>query len=103
MNAPWTTTTIAIPALPEDAEQKDKFAEALLRTPNDPFRAALVVFGNDTATALQASQLWPYDLRGLQRQADLLEEFGPDEFLPTKAVVARRIYEVGENGQRRKR
>jgi len=99
MNAPWAPFQApAVAPDPEaEKEQKDRFAEALLRTPTDPFRAALTVFGNDTATALRISNLWPYDLYVLQRQAELLEQFGPDEYLPTKQQVARRIYEVGEN------
>jgi hypothetical protein len=42
MNAPWITTAQTIPAVAEDEQElKDKFAEALLRTPNDPFARLL--------------------------------------------------------------
>lgn len=94
--APWASPT-PLPATREDEQDlKERFAEALLRSPTDPFRAALAIFGNDTVSALKASNSWPSDLVVLQRQADLLEEYGPDEYLPTKAHVARRIYEVGD-------
>lgn len=97
MNAPWVTLAPTLPAVREDEQElKAKFAEALLRTPTDPFRAAMALFGNDTVRALEVANSWPVDLAVLQRQADLLEQFGPDEYLPTKATVARRIYEVGE-------
>ena len=97
MNAPWLTHSP--PAAPDpkaEQDRKARFAEALLRNPNNAYAAACSVFGMDTATALRVSSEWPYDLFVLQRQAELLEQFGPDEYLPTKAVVARRIYETGE-------
>lgn len=94
----WQTYTPPAPAVsPEElARQKDKFADAYLRTPENSFAAACTVFGTDTATALKVSSEWPFDLYVLQRQAELLETFGPDEFLPTKQQVARRIFETGE-------
>lgn len=81
---------------PNEPELKARFAEALLRRPHDAFGAACAILGNDTMRALRVSQAWPLDLEVLAVQADLLEKFGPDEFLPTKQEVARRIYNVGE-------
>jgi hypothetical protein len=73
---------------------KDAFAAALLRQPNDPFRAALQIFGSDTRRALQVSQEWVCDLYVLSKQAELLEAMGEDAFLPNKAMTARRIWDL---------
>lgn len=75
---------------------KDAFANALLRTPHDPFAAALQLFGNDTMKALQVSKAWVSDIYVLAKQAELLEQYGEDEFLPSKAMLARRVFELAE-------
>lgn len=80
---------------------KDAFANALLRTA-DPWKAACIVFGNDTARALECSQSWPSDLYVLSRQAELLDTMGEDAFLPTKAMTLRRIWETAESSTDRK-
>lgn len=80
----------------DETALKDKFAELLLRTPNDAFNVAVQVFGSDTMRALQISQEWPLDFYVMQKQADLLAEQGDDAFLPSKAELARRIYTVGD-------
>lgn len=99
--APWATTFAPQAAAPvvigaDELALKHEFAEALLKLPNDPFRAACGVFGNDTVKALEVANRWPFDLVVLQRQAELLDKFGPEEFLPTKTDVARRIWNCGE-------
>lgn len=49
-------------ALTQISPTKAEFAAALLAQPDrDPFRAALDVFGADTAGALAASRDWPHD------------------------------------------
>jgi hypothetical protein len=97
MNAPWQVIAPAPDVTgPDELALKHKFAEALLRDPHEPYRAAVLVFGSDSRRALAASQNWVFDLDVLARQADLLETFGADKFLPEKAEVARRIYQVGE-------
>jgi hypothetical protein len=78
---------------------KDAFANALLRTPYDPFGAALSIFGNDTMKALQVSKEWTHDFYVLAKQAELLEQYGEDEFLPSKTVLARRIFELAETSR----
>ena len=75
---------------------KDKFAEALLRSPNDAFGVACQIFGSDTMRALEVSTSWPLDFYVLQKQADLIEAQGDEAFLPTKAELARRIFTVGD-------
>lgn len=96
--APWTTVAPALAPVsgPEELALKHKFAEALLREPHEPYRAGVLVFGNDTRRALEASQQWVFDLAVLEYQTELLEKLGPDAFLPAKAETARRIWSVGE-------
>jgi hypothetical protein len=89
----WQTTPTVQPT--ELEAQKARFAEALLRMPDNAFGAAITVFGSDTMRALEASQKWPIDLYVLQVQADLLADKGEDEYLPSKAELARRIWSVG--------
>jgi len=72
---------------------KDAFAAALLRTPTDPFFAACTLFEN-RIHAMEVAKTWPYDLYVLQRQADLIDQLGDEAFLPNKAELARRVYEV---------
>lgn len=76
---------------------KEMFAAALLRTPHDPFGAACLVFGMDSARALEASIKWIHDSFVLQRQAELLQEFGEATFMPSKLTLARRVYELAED------
>lgn len=80
-----------------DTILKDAFAAALLRSPDDPFAAALQVFGNDTRTAMFVAQEWVRDLYVLQKQAELLEAFGEDEFLPSKATLARDLFALARS------
>jgi len=46
--------------LTED-EQKQQYAKALLKYSDDPYKAALLVCGNDLARALSMSRDWPQD------------------------------------------
>lgn len=91
MNAPWRV----VEAVPENV-LKERFAEAFLKTPNDAFGAACRVFGADTIRALAAAQQWPLDTHVLQTQAALLDQWGEDHFLPSRAELARRVWQVGE-------
>lgn len=75
---------------------KDLFAIAFLREPSNPFGAAVKVFGLDTGRALYASTHWVDDSYVLARQAELLGMFGEDYFLPNKAALARRVYELAD-------
>lgn len=80
-----------------DFTLKDLFAVALLRTPDDPFKAACAVFGLDTGRALRASAEWVNDMYVLAKQAELLELHGEDFFMPTKLTLARRVFELAES------
>jgi len=68
----------------------------LLQFPNDPFGNALKLFGTNTVRALEVSQTWVHDFYVLSKQADLLAEFGEDYFLPSKAIAARRVFDLAE-------
>lgn len=75
---------------------KDLFALALLRQPDNPFQAAVKIFGTDTARALDISHRWPNDQYVLSKQAELLAEFGEEAFLPNKHDLARKLYELAD-------
>lgn len=45
----------------DEAALKTAFAAALLKTPTEPFTAALIVFGVDTGRALRAAHEWYKD------------------------------------------
>lgn len=88
--------------LPDDTILKDAFAAALLRQPNEPFRAALTVFGADNIKALECAQQWVSDTYVLSKQAELLEKLGEDSFLPNKAMLSRRVWEAAESATDKK-
>lgn len=81
----------------DETTLKQAFAAALLRSPNDPFRAALQVFGSDTGRALRASQQWVLDSEVVSCQVKLLEEYGEEQFLPDKLALARAVFELAQN------
>lgn len=78
---------------------KDLYAAALLRTPDDPYGAAIKLFGDNPIKAIEVSQKWPFDFYVLTKQSELLAELGEDEFLPGKAALARRVLDLGDNPQ----
>lgn len=80
-----------------EQELKSAFAAELLKTPNDPFKAALAVFGADTGRALRAAHEWPNDADVLAEKARLSGELGEMAFLPGKAELARSIWERAHN------
>lgn len=102
--APWAAphpVAASLQTLP-DAElraYKRAFAEALLRCPTEPFRAATAAFGMNTALAMQASQQWVFDPEIYRIQTELLREHGEDAYLPSKAVLIQRIMALADNEQ----
>ena len=73
---------------PEENEDelKQAFAMLLLKTPSDPFKAALSLFPNNTNRALWIAQNWPADILVLKSQREIIDEDdGELSFLPTKA------------------
>lgn len=74
-------------------EQKRQFAIELLRFPGEHLRAATAVFGDlhPIQGRMQIAELWRNDPFVVKLCADLLDEFGEDYFLPTRADTARLI------------
>ena len=77
----------------DDAEQKTAFAIELLKSPADPFRAALAVFASNTNRALWVANHWPNDGFVKEEMQRLKEESGELSFLPSKADLARSLWE----------
>lgn len=68
----------------EVSAYKRDFALALLRNPNDCFKAALEVF-SDTVSACKATSLWVFDEEVLKYKQEIVEREGEEAFLPSKA------------------
>lgn len=75
-----------------ELERKKRFAIELLKDPNDPFKAALRVFGQDTGMALRASSTWPTDVDVIKFTEEAVGELGDLHFLPSKADLAREAW-----------
>lgn len=83
--------------LPTDVnpiEAKALFAAALLRYPLDPFKAATMVYPKHMQACLWVMQEWPHDPYVQEIQGKLLDEHGPDAFLPTQQELAHELYNV---------
>lgn len=80
----------------DDPELKARFAELLLRWPGEAFKVACMIVGNDTQRAMDIAARWPLDMDVLELQAALIAEQGDEAFLPTKAELARRVFNVGD-------
>jgi len=78
-------------------EQKLKalFAHELLKTPDEPFQAALRIEPN-TGLALQMVHEWTKDAFVLEEKERLLSENGAKAFLPSKEDYARNVYKFAE-------
>jgi hypothetical protein len=77
----------------DDVELKRTFALELLRTPADPFRAALSVFESDVNRALRVAVEWPKDAAVKAEVARLRGGEGELALLPTKADLARSVWD----------
>lgn len=81
-------------AKPEDESgKKAAFAIELLKTPADPFRAALAVFATNTNKALRVANEWPADPFVIAEVRRLKDEEGELSFLPSKADLARSLWD----------
>lgn len=82
-----------------EARQKE-FAAHLLRMPDDPFKAALAVFGDaDPGRALYAAQNWVRHPIVLAHMETLKQEHGALYFLPDKATVCRKVWDIAETAK----
>lgn len=92
METKWISTPVA-----DESELKTAFAYELLRTPTEPFKAALAVFPDDTSKALKVANYWPTDSFVRVELDRLKDEQGELAFLPTKADLARLIWERAQS------
>ena len=83
---------VALPSEINPIEAKAAFAAASLRYPHDLFKAATLVYPKHMQACLFIMQEWPHDPFVQQRQAELLDELGPDAFLPTQQELAHELY-----------
>jgi len=83
----------------EDAK-KTAFAIELLKSPADPFRAALTVFSTNTNKALRVANEWPGDAFVIAEVKRIKEEEGELSFLPSKADLARSLWERAHRQER---
>lgn len=77
---------------------KSDFAANLLRTPDDPFKAAFATTA-DTGLALQIARNWMNDPHVKAEQEKLLRSVDAKQFLPTKEEQAKDIYAIATNAQ----
>jgi len=75
----------------EEQALKVEFARMLLKTPEEAFKIALLMFPNNNNRALRVAMEWPTDEVVKAAQTELLNESGEDAFLPTKAEFAREL------------
>lgn len=80
-----------------ELEEKKRFAIELLKSPNEPYKAATAVFGADTGKALVASSRWPRDPDVVQFMDEALSDLGDMHFLPSKADLARVAWELANS------
>ncbi len=79
-----------------DEQLKAEYAKLLLKI-TDPFKAALQLFPDNTSRALRVANEWPTDPEVVAAQAAFLDEDGELSFLPTKADLARNIWDRMQN------
>jgi hypothetical protein len=81
----------------EARELKLRFAEALLREPDNAFKAGIDVFGADTGRALFAATKWITDDVVIAERSRLLLAKGARSFLPSKEEYAREVWRQATN------
>lgn len=76
-------------------EAKRAFALELIKNPNNPFQAALVVFPNDTGWCLRVMKDWVADPVVKEEMKRLKAEANDDElaFLPGRGALARALWD----------
>ena len=78
----------------DEFDQKERFAFNWLKNPNNPWKVANALFGQDLQRASYVAQHWIVDALVLSFKADLLEKHGARYFLPTKEEYARDVYDM---------
>ena len=82
-----------------EADLKIRFADALLRDPNNAFAAAQSI-GIEQSRIMQIATTWPNDADVLKAQKELVEKHGAREFLPSREEAARLLWEKAQNAQK---
>lgn len=75
-----------------ESEEKAAYAALLLKE-RDPFKAALQLFPDNTNRALWVANHWPIDTEVKAEQVRLMGEDDGSSFLPSKAELARDIWQ----------
>jgi len=83
----------------DEADLKIRFADALLRDPNNAFAAAQSI-GIEQSRIMQIATTWPNDADVLKAQKELVEKHGAREFLPSREEAARLLWEKAQNAQK---
>ena len=73
---------------------KESYAAALLRHPNDAFKAALEVFPTDTSKALYICNNWTRTDEIVELKNKAVKQTGEGAYLPSKPKVAREIFDL---------
>lgn len=80
----------------DELERKRKYAFQLLLEPNEPYKAGLKAYPEDTpysnGMAFKIASEWQCDEECLSLRRDLVAEYGEAFFLPTKGDIAREVY-----------
>lgn len=82
-----------------EKELKAKFADALLRDPNNPFAAAQML-NVEPSRVMEIATSWPSDSEVIKIKGELLEKHGPREFMPSREEAARLLWEKAQNAQK---
>ncbi len=78
----------------DNSQEKQAFAEALLRCPGNPYQAAMSIC-NSSQRAVQIAEEWLHDPEVAEYKKELIEKYGEEYFLPTKAEMIHKIYARG--------
>jgi hypothetical protein len=78
----------------DELEKKKRFAVEHLKTPQEAFRIASSLFGDDVGRALDVATRWPSDPDVLRFKEEAVQEVGDLHFLPTKADAARLAWDL---------
>lgn len=70
---------------------KRKFAELWLRNPSQPFECVLELIPDDRIKAISVMGVLTIDPEVKQIKEQLIEEYGEEHFLPSKAQMVRKV------------
>lgn len=83
-----------------EQEEKQRYAELLMRTPDgDPFKAALTLFPQNVNRALWVANNWPTDPDVIAFNREVKDSKSELDYLPSKADLARSIWARMNRGE----